>query len=96
MNRTQSLASNNNSSISSNSSHSSRKFTKKDIPAIIDKIFSQYDTDGDKMFSRGEFSKVIKSIMKLVQGDCPNEEDVMDLFNLIDINGDETVSKKEL
>ena len=34
--------------------------------------------------------------MKLVGGEHPNEEDVFDLFGLIDINGDDSVDKKEL
>ena len=32
--------------------------------------------------------------MKLLGGESPFEDDVGDLFNLIDINGDETIDKK--
>ena len=34
--------------------------------------------------------------MHLVEGECPNTEDIYDLFNLLDINGDETIDRKEL
>jgi Ca2+-binding EF-hand superfamily protein len=34
--------------------------------------------------------------MNLVGGECPNTEDITDLFNLLDINGDECIDRKEL
>jgi len=34
--------------------------------------------------------------MALVGGDCPSQDDVWDLFDLLDVNGDETIDKKEL
>ena len=95
MNKSKGMLSSSNSQISV-SSKQPRKFSLEDIPAVLDKIFSQYDTDGNKLFSIGEFTKVIKSIMNLLGGECPNQEDVYDLFNLIDINGDETVNKEQL
>jgi Ca2+-binding EF-hand superfamily protein len=31
----------------------------------------------------------------LVGGDCPVNEDVLDLFNLLDVNGDGSIDKRE-
>ena len=56
MSKTSKFPSMSSSSLSEKSSKSSqkpRKFTLDDIPSILDKIFSQYDTDGNKLFSRG-------------------------------------------
>jgi len=38
----------------------------------------------------------VTSLLNLVGGECPNVEDMNDLFNLLDVNGDETIDKKEL
>ena len=40
--------------------------------------------------------RVIKSIMGLVGGDIPSQDDVCDIFDLLDVNGDESIDKKEL
>ena len=73
-----------------------RKFDESDIPKFLDKIFSECDTDGNRVFNKAEFRKVVDSLINIVGGECPNIEDVSDLFNLLDINGDETIDKKEL
>ncbi len=44
----------------------------------------------------GEFRKVIKVITKLMGLDDALEDDVEDIFNLLDTNGDEFIDKREL
>jgi Ca2+-binding EF-hand superfamily protein len=38
---------------------------------------------------------VVHSLLDLVGGDCPVNEDVLDLFNLLDVNGDGSIDKRE-
>ncbi len=62
---------------------------------IEEKIFSEFDKDRNGMFTRREFPKIIKMITDLLGADIPTEDDVEDIFNLLDINGDETVDRVE-
>lgn len=62
---------------------------------MVDKIFSQFDKDKNNFFTRTEFPRVVRSIINLVGGEEPTSDDVEDLFNLMDINGDENINKKE-
>lgn len=43
-----------------------------------------------------EFPKVVKVITNLIGVDDATEDDVEDIFNLLDINGDESIDRKEL
>lgn len=74
---------------------SGRKVTEKDSPMIIEKIFSVFDKDNNGRFTRREFPKVIKTLVDLFGGDEATEDDIDDIFNLLDVNGDETIDKKE-
>ena len=47
------------------------------------------------MFSRTEFPKVLKMLTAMIGADVPLEDDVDDLFNLIDVSGDGVIDKKE-
>lgn len=38
---------------------------------------------------------MVQSVIALVGGDTPTEDDLEDLFNLLDVNGDETIDRKE-
>lgn len=72
-----------------------RKFTNEDIPVLLNKIFSEFDTDKNERFSKAEFPRVIDALVQMVGGEGVNEDDVEDIFNLLDVNGDETVDRKE-
>lgn len=43
-----------------------------------------------------EFPKVIKVITNFIGADDATEDDVEDIFNLLDVNGDNTIDRKEL
>ena len=73
-----------------------RSFNEDDVPELIEKIFSKFDDDKNHHFSRMEFPKVVKVLVGMVGAMEPTADDVDDLFNLIDINGDETLDRKEL
>ncbi len=72
-----------------------RLLKNEDIPHLLEKIFHKYDDDHNQRFTKSQFPIVVKSLIKLVGGQEPTEDDVEDLFNLLDINGDETIDKKE-
>lgn len=72
-----------------------RTFTSNDIPTLLEKIFSEFDQDKNNRFTKTEFPKVVKTLINLVGGEEPAEDDVEDIFNLLDINGDETIDRKE-
>ncbi len=60
----------------------------KHISDIIDKIFSDLDEGHKSRFCVAGFRKVIKVITKFMGVDDALEDDVEDIFNLLDVNGD--------
>jgi len=73
----------------------SRKFTMSDIPSFTEKIFAEFDKDKNNRFTKDEFTTVIKALIDLVGGEIPHIDDVEDIFNLLDVNGDETIDRQE-
>lgn len=63
------------------------------IKAFLDKLFSEFDKDHNRRFSRSEFPKVIKILSQLIGADQPTEDEIDDIFNLLDINGDQTIDR---
>jgi len=37
----------------------------------------------------------VKTVINFVGGEEPAEDDIEDIFNLLDVNGDETIDRKE-
>ena len=62
---------------------------------LLDKIFSEFDVDKNNRFTKAEFPKVVKTVISFVGGEEPAEDDIEDIFNLLDVNGDETIDRKE-
>ena len=58
-----------------------RDFSEEDIPLLVEKIFSDFDTDKNNRFSKDEFGKVIRTLVELVKGEYASSEDVEDIFN---------------
>jgi Ca2+-binding EF-hand superfamily protein len=63
---------------------------------IIEKVFREFDDNANGRFSRMEFPKVVKVITNLIGVDDATEDDVEDIFNLLDVNGDQSLDRKEL
>ena len=72
-----------------------RSFRKEDIPVLLEKIFREFDQDKNHRFDKTEFPRVVKMVINLVGGDKPSPDDIEDLFNLLDVNGDETIDRNE-
>jgi len=64
-----------------------RNFKREDLDVITEKIFSSFDKDRNGRFSRLEFPKVIRSLAEMIGGEI-TKDDIEDIFNLIDVNGD--------
>lgn len=73
---------------------SSRKFREEDIQQLLEKIFNEFDQDKNHRFTKNEFPKVVKTLINLVGGEEPSADDIEDIFNLLDVNGDETIDRK--
>jgi Ca2+-binding EF-hand superfamily protein len=63
---------------------------------IIEKVFREFDNNANGSFSRMEFPKVVKVLTGMMGVDDATQDDVEDIFNLLDVNGDETLNRKEL
>lgn len=61
----------------------------------MDKIYQKFDSDNNQHFKKSEFHEIIRTLADLMGVHEPPEDDVLDLFNLLDINGDETLDKGE-
>ena len=59
-------------------------------------MFAKYDTDNNFVLSKFEFPLLIANIVEVFGGEVPKNEDVDDIFNLLDWNGDQALSKEEL
>lgn len=70
-----------------------RNFRKEDIPALLEKIFSEFDRDKNHRFDKSEFPRVVKTVINLVGGEEPSTDDIEDIFNLLDFNGDQTIDR---
>lgn len=55
---------------------------------LLEKIFSEFDTDKNERFSKAEFPRVIDALVQMVGGEGVASDDVEDIFNLLDVNGD--------
>jgi Ca2+-binding EF-hand superfamily protein len=71
-------------------------FNEQRANKMIEKIFREFDDNSNGRFSRMEFPKVVKVITSLIGVDDATEDDVEDIFNLLDVNGDQTLDRKEL
>jgi len=70
-----------------------RSITAQDIDKLIEKAFSKFDQDKSYRISRSEFPQVLKVLVDMIGAMEPTVDDSDDLFNLIDVNGDETLDK---
>lgn len=55
-----------------------------------------YDFNGDGKFSKKEFPKVLIALGKIIDSPIPSEDECMDIFNLLDTNGDEVIDRGEM
>ncbi len=67
----------------------------KKMKKLMEESFRKVDIDGNNKLDRGEFEQVLVQIAKEIGVDSPTRDEVDDILDLIDENGDGTVSKEE-
>ena len=72
-----------------------RNSNDKRVLKYVDEIFEEYDIDKSRYLSKMEFAPAINGILGKFGVDACCNEDIIDIFNLLDANGDETISKEE-
>lgn len=78
-----------------NSSVLDEKVDDEAVNILLEKMFRELDIDNNQRFSKQEFPKVIRILTGFIGGELPVEDDVFDLFNLLDVNGDNSLDKNE-
>ena len=84
-----------NSQISSASSLSTNHLKKLSPENLLQKIFEKFDANKDGHLSLFEFNEALKNLSRVTGAAYPKKADIEALFHLIDINGDEKISKSE-
>lgn len=53
-----------------------RRFRDEDFPPLLEKIFNEFDSDKNHRFTKGEFPRVVKTLINLIGGEEPAVDDV--------------------
>jgi calmodulin len=67
----------------------------KKMKKLMEDAFRKVDIDGSGFLERGEFEQVLVQIAKEIGVDNPTREEVDEILDEIDENGDNRISRKE-
>lgn len=67
----------------------------KTMKKVMEEAFRKVDIDGSGFLERGEFEQVLVQIAKEIGVDNPTREEVDDILDEIDENGDNRISRDE-
>jgi calmodulin len=67
----------------------------KKMKKLMEEAFRKVDIDGSGFLERGEFEQVLVQIAKEIGVDNPTREEVDDILDEIDENGDNRISRDE-
>jgi calmodulin len=67
----------------------------KTMKKVMEEAFRKVDIDGSGFLERGEFEQVLVQIAKEIGVDNPTREEVDDILDEIDENGDNRISREE-
>ena len=67
----------------------------KSMKKVMEEAFRKVDIDGSGFLERGEFEQVLVQIAKEIGVDNPTREEVDDILDEIDENGDNRISREE-
>jgi calmodulin len=68
---------------------------KSELKKIMESAFRSVDIDGNDLLEKSELEQVLIQIAKDIGVESPTKEDVEDILEEIDQNGDEKLSKEE-
>lgn len=66
----------------------------KKMKKLMEDAFRKVDIDGSGFLERGEFEQVLHQIAKEIGVDNPTREEVDEILDEIDENGDNRISRK--
>lgn len=61
----------------------------------LHKLFIKYDADNNGRISRFEFVSILRTLARVAGTSFPNETDLEDIFNYLDVDGDKTINFKQ-
>jgi Ca2+-binding EF-hand superfamily protein len=67
----------------------------KKMKKLMEDSFAKVDVDGNGVLDHAEFEQVLVQIAKEIGVDSPTREEVDNILDLIDENGDGTISRDE-
>lgn len=67
----------------------------KRMKKLMEESFRKVDIDGNGYLDRGEFEQVLVQIAKEIGVDSPTREEVDDILDEIDENGDNRIDREE-
>lgn len=67
----------------------------KKMKKLMEDAFNKVDIDGNGYLDRGEFEQVLVQIAKQIGVDSPTREEVDDILDEIDENGDNRISRDQ-
>ena len=67
----------------------------KKMKKLMEEAFRKVDIDGSGFLERGQFEQVLVQIAKEIGVDNPTREEVDDILDEIDENGDNRISRDE-
>lgn len=67
----------------------------KKMKKLMEDAFNKVDIDGNGYLDRGQFEQVLVQIAKQIGVDSPTREEVDDILDQIDENGDNRISRDE-
>jgi Ca2+-binding EF-hand superfamily protein len=60
----------------------------------LSKLFIKYDSDNNGRISKFEFVSILRTLARIAGTSFPNETDLEDIFNYLDVDGDKTINFK--
>ena len=64
------------------------------INAYLQCLFDKHDLDRDNHLSIFEFQEILKMLTRITGATFPKRQDIDDIFNYLDRDGDQTISRR--
>ena len=69
--------------------------SKQIAERLVEKMYERHDEDNDGRLSKFEFTRTVNGITQAIRGEKCIRDDIETLFDLINLNGDSSISKDE-
>ena len=65
------------------------------VDEYLVRLFNRFDVNNDGRLSKFEFKELLNVLTRLTGATYPKREDVEDIFNCLDTDGDQTINREE-